>query len=152
MILINSTYSDAGRGAAELVRQLSPRSTTATVVTLSGGLGAGKTTFAQGVAKALGVEEPVTSPTFVIQKIYELEGQQFSHLIHIDAYRLNPPAGGAHELEMLGWKELCADSGNLILVEWPENVAELIPEDAIRIRFDIHGDERTISINGEEKE
>ena len=120
----------------------------ATVVTLSGDLGAGKTTFAQGVAKALGVGETVTSPTFVIQKIYELEGQKFSRLIHIDAYRLK----SAHELEMLGWKELCAESGNLILLEWPEHVAALIPHDAIRIRFDIHGDERTISINGEEKE
>ncbi len=136
-----------------LLSTLTPREQ-ATVVTLSGDLGAGKTTFAQGVAKALGVGETVTSPTFVIQKIYDLpaqaglEGQKFSHLIHIDAYRLK----SAHELEMLGWKELCAESGNLILVEWPEHVAALIPHDAIRIRFDIHGDERTISINGEEKE
>ena len=127
-----------------------------TLVTLSGELGAGKTTFVQAMARALGVEETVTSPTFVIQKIYELEGQpldsargkKFSHLIHIDAYRLK----SAHELEMLGWKELCADPANLILIEWPKNVASLIPDDAIRIRFDIHGDERTISINGEEKE
>lgn len=132
--------------ASETIAALD-RQQRATVLTLSGELGAGKTTFAQGVAKALGVGETVTSPTFVIQKIYELEGQKFLHLIHIDAYRLK----SAHELEMLGWKELCADAGNLILLEWPENVSELIPETAIRIRFDIHGDERTISINGEEK-
>ncbi len=134
--------------AGDFCATLSPRPKDATVVTLSGELGAGKTTFVQGIAKALGVEGSVTSPTFVLEKIYALEGQKFSHLIHIDAYRLK----SAHELEMLGWEELLADLGNLILLEWPENVAELIPEDAIRIRFDIHGDERTISINDEEKE
>jgi len=118
----------------------------ATVVTLSGVLGAGKTTFAQGVAKALGVEEIVTSPTFVIEKIYALQDQKFARLIHIDAYRLK----GAHELEVLGWKELLADSGNLILLEWPEKVAEAIPADATRISFEINGEERIISTNGEE--
>ena len=119
-------------------------STTATTVTLSGELGAGKTTFVQALAKALGVEESVTSPTFVLEKIYQLQGQKFARLIHIDAYRLK----GAHELEVLGWKELLADSGNLIVLEWPERVAEAIPAGAIRIRFDIEGDERTISVNG----
>ena len=120
----------------------------ATVVTLSGDLGAGKTTFTQVVAQSLGVTEDVTSPTFVLEKIYDLEGQQFSRLVHIDAYRLN----SAHELEVLGWKELLADRGNLIVLEWPERVEEAIPEYATRIRFDIHGDERTISINGQEKD
>ena len=96
------------------------------------------------MAKALGVTETVTSPTFVIEKIYPLTGQKFQQLIHIDAYRLKE----AHELEVLGWKELLADSGNLILLEWPERVAELIPEDAITVRIDIDGDERIITING----
>ena len=133
--------------AALFVSELQPRQE-ALVVALSGELGAGKTTFVQGIAKALGVEESVTSPTFVLEKIYALDGRRFSHLVHIDAYRLK----GAHELESLGWKELLADSGNLILLEWPEHVAALIPEDAIRIRFDIAGDGRIITINGEEKD
>ncbi len=136
------------RQAGELASNLTRKLAGATIITLSGELGAGKTTFAQGVAKALGVTEAVTSPTFVLEKIYALESQKFSRLIHIDAYRLK----GAHELEVLGWKELLADAGNLIVLEWPERVAEAIPEDAIRIRFDIHGDERTISINGSEKD
>lgn len=134
--------------AARFITELLPRPGNATVVTLSGELGAGKTTFVQAVAKALGVAESVTSPTFVLEKIYQLEGREFSHLIHIDAYRLK----GAQELEALGWKELLADTGNLIVLEWPERVAETIPEDAIRIRFDIHGDERTISINGSKED
>ena len=144
---------------AEFLAGLSPRKDSAAVVTLSGELGAGKTTFVQGVAKALGVAESVTSPTFVLEKIYPVRdasrsngagalSRGFERLIHIDAYRLK----GAHELEALGWKELLANAGNLIVLEWPERVAEAMPEDAVRIRFDIHGDERTISINGQEKD
>jgi tRNA threonylcarbamoyladenosine biosynthesis protein TsaE len=116
----------------------------ATVVVLSGDLGAGKTTFTQAIAQTLGVEESVTSPTFVIEKIYPLQGKPFDRLIHIDAYRLDDP----RELETLDFAGLLSDPKNLILLEWPERVTRLIPEDAIRIRFDIHGDERTISING----
>ncbi len=125
---------------------LSLRPKDATVIALSGELGAGKTTFAQAIAKALGVEEAVTSPTFVIEKIYALQGQKFQQLIHIDAYRLK----GAHELEVLGWKGLCADPGNLILLEWPERVEGLIPRDAIRIRFDIVDEGRIITIAASE--
>ena len=136
---------------ASLVAQLGPRPKGATVITLSGELGAGKTTFAQGIARALGVEEVVTSPTFVIEKIYQLENQKWQRLIHIDAYRLK----GAHELEVLGWDELVADPGNLIVLEWPENVAELIADSTTRIRFDIGKKGRIISMTagsyGEEK-
>lgn len=133
--------------AASFIADLASSASSATVITLSGELGAGKTTFAQGVAKALGVAETVTSPTFVIEKIYKLEGQKWEHLIHIDAYRLQ----SAHELRVLGWEETIAEPANLILLEWPERVAGCIPETAIRVRFDIAGEGRIISVNGEEK-
>ena len=121
----------------------------ATLVALSGALGAGKTTFVQGVAAALGIGETVTSPTFVIEKVYELDGQKWERLIHIDAYRLK----NAHELEVLGWREIIADPANLILLEWPERVPELIPRDALRVFIDIENDGRIISIDygGKEK-
>lgn len=127
--------------SGRLAGTLMPRREGATILTLSGDLGAGKTTFAQGIAQALGIEENVTSPTFVIEKAYQLEGQKFARLIHIDAYRLNDP----HELEVLGWKEIIADPANLILIEWPEKVAGLIPADAIRISFKGSGDSREIN-------
>lgn len=130
-----------GMDAKDLLSALEPRAGRATIVTFSGDLGAGKTTFTQGIAAALGVEERVTSPTFVIENIYALSGQKWQKLVHIDAYRLK----GAHELEALGWKEICADSGNLIVIEWPERVEGAIPEDAIKLRFDINGDERIIT-------
>lgn len=131
--------------AAAFVKRLAP-SRAATIVALSGELGAGKTTFTQGAARALGIEETVSSPTFVIEKVYDLRNQPFRRLIHIDAYRLKD----SHELEMLGWNEKIANPENLIFVEWPERVPELMPRDAIRIRFDIEGDARIITSNGPE--
>lgn len=127
--------------AGEFVRSLVPGAA-ARVVALSGDLGAGKTAFAQGVAKALGVREVVTSPTFVIEKVYDLEAQGFGRLIHIDAYRLD----GAEELRKLGWDTIVADPENLILIEWPERVPGLLPGDARTLSF-AHGsgDERIIT-------
>lgn len=127
--------------AVRFISGLEP-SATATVVALSGDLGAGKTTFTQAVAKHLGVEGTVVSPTFVIQKRYPLEGQSFRRLIHVDAYRLKEE----RELDVLGWRELLADPENLILVEWPERVPGLLPADTHRIALlYIDDDTRDIS-------
>ncbi|MGB3922024.1 MAG: tRNA (adenosine(37)-N6)-threonylcarbamoyltransferase complex ATPase subunit type 1 TsaE [Minisyncoccia bacterium] len=103
----------------------------ATVVALSGDLGSGKTTFAQALGQALGVTESIQSPTFVIEKIYDIDFKNFRRLIHIDAYRLE----GDKELLHLGWEEITKEPENLILIEWPENVRGIIPEDAKTIRF-----------------
>jgi tRNA threonylcarbamoyladenosine biosynthesis protein TsaE len=112
--------TDMAKEAAAFVASLAPR-TTATIVTLSGDLGAGKTTFVQGIATALGVEERVTSPTFVIVKIYDLHDQAFRKLIHMDAYRLKGP----QHLKVLGWEEMANDPQNLIFIEWPEKIGNL---------------------------
>ncbi len=118
----------------------------AMVITLSGDLGAGKTTFAQGIARTLGVVETVSSPTFVIEKVYALSAQRWDRIIHIDTYRLN----SSHELLILGWNELIADPKNIIVLEWPERVSDLIPKHAVQIRFDIKNEERIITVNGQE--
>ena len=144
------------RVAAEIVLNVTPRNV-ATTIALSGELGAGKTTFVQEIARALGVSETVSSPTFVIEKIYPIRDAarsngagdmnvHFKQLIHIDTYRLK----SAEELKHLGWEEIVADSGNLICIEWPERVIELIPEGAVRISFEIEGERRIITIDGEE--
>lgn len=104
---------------------------------LSGDLGSGKTTFTKSVAKLLCIQEHVTSPTFVIQKIYPLDSQvvpadfPFKKLIHIDAYRLE----NAHELAVLDFKKDTEDPSSLILIEWPERIIEALPKDAPIIRF-----------------
>ena len=128
------------KAAADFVAGLRPGKR-ATIVALSGGLGAGKTTFTKGIALALGVEDTVASPTFVIEKIYELRDQLYKRLIHIDTYRLK----SLQELISIGWNEELADPSNLIVLEWPEAVPGAIPEDAIRIRFDIEGEGRIIT-------
>lgn len=90
----------------------------ALVVGLSGHLGAGKTAFVKKLAELLDIKEDITSPTFVIMKIYKINHVQWKRLIHIDVYRLER----REELEALRWEELVTDPHNLILMEWPENV------------------------------
>ena len=116
--------------AEEFINNINPSEDSAIVVGLYGDLGAGKTAFAKAVAKALGVEEVITSPTFVIEKIYDLQNKKFTHLIHIDAYRLERE----QELVSLGWNEILKDKGSIILIEWPEKVAGIMPKH-IKITF-----------------
>ncbi len=102
----------------------------ATVVALSGDLGAGKTAFTKELGNLLGIpHDQITSPTFVIMKIFNIRHSLFEHLIHIDAYRLEDE----QELVSLGWNEIIEDPKNLILVEWPEMVKGLIPKDARKL-------------------
>ena len=137
------TLAELEAEAARFLNTLVPGER-ATLVTLSGNLGAGKTAFTKTIAWALGIEESVTSPTFVLEKIYQLGGpaSKFARLVHIDAYRLE---GGA-ELAALGFDELMKDSGNLILLEWPEKVADALPVPTIKISIAVNiDDSRTIS-------
>jgi len=117
-------------------------STTAQVVALHGDLGAGKTTFVQYVARALGAADSVTSPTFVIMKGYELEGQLYDQLIHIDAYRIDDK----EEMEVLHVPELLQQPRTLVCIEWAERIHTLLPKDTLHVRF-MHIDEsRMITI------
>jgi len=128
--------------AEEFRSKLTPKNKGAMVVALSGSLGAGKTAFARALARAFGIDEDVTSPTYVIEKVYLPTRGQFKRFIHIDAYRLN----GAHDLAVLGWKDLIQESGNIILVEWPEKVEGAIPKDALQISLEfIDEDTRAIT-------
>jgi tRNA threonylcarbamoyladenosine biosynthesis protein TsaE len=122
--------SDLESVAKEFIENIK-NSDIACVVALYGDLGAGKTTFTQLVAKKLGVTEVVTSPTFVIEKIYKLNNPNFDRLIHIDAYRLE----SGRELISLDWKKIVNDSKNLVFIEWPERVAEVLPENIKKIHF-----------------
>jgi tRNA threonylcarbamoyladenosine biosynthesis protein TsaE len=94
------------------------------VLLLEGGLGAGKTVFAQGIAQGLGVEDPVTSPTFVL--VHEYEGRV--PLYHADLYRL----GGAAEATTIGLEEYLWGDG-VTLIEWPDRALSLVPPDHLVI-------------------
>ena len=115
----------------------------ALVVGLYGDLGSGKTTFTQNVAKIFGVNEYVTSPTFVIEKIYNINDPKFKKLIHVDAYRID----SGNELKILNWQETLNDPKNLIFLEWPERVKEILPENHMKIYFKfVSENEREIEI------
>lgn len=109
----------------------------ATTVALSGNLGAGKTTFTKAFANEIGITETITSPTFVIAKFYELKNQPWKKFIHIDAYRLE----SGDELSKLGFDELFKDPENLIFIEWPENVKNILPEKLTNISFEVVDEE-----------
>jgi len=120
----------------------------APVFGLYGDLGSGKTAFVQGVAKALGIKHPITSPTFVIQKRYEIGESRkskvesdsstfnfnlftFNSIVHIDAYRLNE----GKDMTALRWEETLSDPGNIVFLEWPEIVESALPANLIPLKF-----------------
>lgn len=128
-IVTTKSVAETEQLAQEWVDSLETAGDSALVVGLYGNLGAGKTTFTQAVAKALGVDDVVNSPTFVIEKIYETKHQHFIRLVHIDAYRLED----SRQLQNLNFEELVANRHNLLMIEWPENVKEILPKDHTKI-------------------
>jgi len=106
------------------------------VICLQGDLGAGKTTFVQGVAQGWGSMDSVSSPTFIIVNVYR--GADSKQLFHMDAYRLD----SAPEAEELDLDSMLAQGP--LIIEWPERMSALIPGDRLWIQFDY--------INEEERE
>lgn len=104
------------------------------IICLSGDLGAGKTTFVQGIAQGWGSLDQVSSPTFVIVNVYRKPGGQNLH--HLDAYRLQ----NAFEAESLDL-ELMIEKGPLI-VEWPERIDEALPSDRLWVEMSWIADQR----------
>lgn len=124
------THNIARELALEVVRAKNQPS--ALVIALSGNLGAGKTTFAQGFAQVIGIKERVLSPTFVIMKIYALQKRaRARHFVHIDCYRIHSPRDLVH----LGVKEIFRDTKAIVLIEWPERIQSIIPKNALWIRL-----------------
>lgn len=132
MKIVSKSLKETEKIAREFAeREFVKNASGALVVGLCGDLGSGKTAFTQAVAKCLGVKETVTSPTFVIEKIYKLGNKNFDHLIHIDAYRLE----SGSELLHLGWEEIAKNPKNIIFIEWPERIAEILSDNIKKIFF-----------------
>jgi tRNA threonylcarbamoyladenosine biosynthesis protein TsaE len=144
MKIVSKSLSDTQKIAEDFIEKISmgfyPN---ALVVGLYGDLGSGKTTFTQAVAKIFGIKEDITSPTFVIEKIYDIYHKNFKKLVHIDAYRLD----SAKELSALDWEKTMADPKNIIFIEWPERVLEVLPKNHAKINFKfLSENEREIEI------
>ncbi len=138
------------------------------IITLSGDLGYGKTTFVQGFAKGLGITHRIISPTFVVIRKYEIQiknqiannknihskgsrvgtnpivaeakadKEKLEIFYHIDLYRMQ----SVHELESLGIKEILEDPEAVVMIEWPEKLGELLPEERIDVKFEYLGEDR----------
>lgn len=135
-ILTNNRYE-----TQQLAVKIAQLSSPGLVIALYGDLGAGKTTFTQGYAKELGVNARVKSPTFNIMNTYN--GRDFP-IYHFDAYRLE--ATGAQDQ---GFEDYVGTDG-VTLIEWPEYMAELLPNDRLTLHF-FRGDsddDRMIRIQG----
>lgn len=103
------------------------------LLTLSGDLGAGKTTFTKGLALGLGIEDTVTSPTFTILKSYE--GEDVT-LHHMDAYRLEGI------VQDLGFEEEIYDENAVCVIEWSHFIEYALPEERLEIKILLDGEDR----------
>lgn len=110
---------DTPRIARLILEGLKPSPEHATILSLSGELGAGKTALTQAIGKKLGVTQGIVSPTFVVMKQYHTPGGLFTSLIHIDAYRIEDEK----ELLPIRFEELTHQGDTLIIIEWPERIA-----------------------------
>ena len=122
---ISRSEAETEAAGVELAREMPPGS----VVLLDGDLGAGKTVFSRGFARGLGVVEPVSSPTYTIVQEYELAGG--NRLYHMDLYRISDE----HAALGFGVDEFLSEPGAISLVEWPERISGLLPDDAVRVEL-----------------
>lgn len=107
------------------------------VIELIGDVGAGKTTFTKGLAKGLGINEPVQSPTFTISRIYKARDSLV--LAHYDFYRLHEP--GVLKIELA---ESIANPRTVTIIEWGDIVEGILPENKITIRFESPSETRRV--------
>lgn len=124
--IVVETYS--AEETFELGRKLGQEAESGEIYTLIGDLGVGKTVFTQGVAKGLGIDEPVNSPTFTILQSYEGGRLPF---YHFDVYRI----GDVEEMEEIGYED-CFYGKGVCLIEWANLVKEILPEHYRRITLE----------------
>ncbi len=153
MEFITKNFKETQQLAERLVTQLikGPHSG-ALVLALRGELGAGKTTFIQGLGQALWIKEKILSPTFVIMKHFELANSEWpiansqskiNNLYHLDCYRLD----SEKDLVELGFEEILKNENNLVVIEWAQRIKKALPRDTIWMEFEHGGeDERKIKI------
>lgn len=136
------TYSE--RETYELGFQMGKTAKPGQVYTLIGDLGAGKTVFTKGFAAGLGIEEPVSSPTFTVVRIYEAGRLPF---YHFDVYRI----GDAEEMDEIGYEDYIYGEG-VSLIEWADLIEEVLPEHYTEVKIEKNlekgFDYRRISICG----
>jgi tRNA threonylcarbamoyl adenosine modification protein YjeE len=146
------TPLDLSRCARAILARIVSSSERATIITLRGELGAGKTALTKAIAAELGVVREVASPTFVLMKRYDIPpgnvgDQGWGALVHIDLYRIEDDS----ELRPLGWDALLALPRTIVAIEWPERAPGAIPTpDATITVSALPGDARSIVVEYKE--
>lgn len=132
--IVISTLADIDRAATEFISIIG----TGRIIAFYAPMGAGKTTFTAAICRALGVNgETVSSPTFAIVNEYRTAAGE--SIYHFDFYRLTKPS----EALDIGFYDYI-DSGSTCILEWPENIEEIIPEEALRVKIEVMPDESRI--------
>ena len=120
--------SNSAEETFALGQKIGERVKPGTIISLTGDLGVGKTVFTQGLAKGLGIMEPVNSPTFTIVQVYEGGRLPF---YHFDVYRI----GDLEEMEEIGYDDYFFGQG-ICLIEWAELIEEILPEKRIEVTIE----------------
>ncbi|MFH0956071.1 MAG: tRNA (adenosine(37)-N6)-threonylcarbamoyltransferase complex ATPase subunit type 1 TsaE [Candidatus Falkowbacteria bacterium] len=127
-------FSTSPKQTFNFAKKLSKKLTGGTTLGLTGNLGAGKTIFTKGLALGLGIKKNITSPTFVLMKIYPvIKHKQIKFLVHIDAYRIK----SADDLIAIGADEYFKRPDTVTVIEWADKIKKILPEKAklIKINF-----------------
>lgn len=134
-IVTHTTITHSATETFHLGQQLGQTVQAGQVIALHGDLGAGKTVLTQGMANGMGITARVTSPTFTLVSEYLCRNGNW--LIHIDCYRLGSPTGddGALEAAFFGLEEILERPDAIVVIEWAERVASLLPPDQLQIRL-----------------
>lgn len=148
MVYYSKNEKETQKIAGDLARKVII-SKNPTVIALEGELGAGKTTFVKGFAKALGIKSKIKSPTFVLMKKYKIPRNSISHipysifLVHLDCYRVRDH----RDLATLDLKTIFNTPNNIVLIEWPERISKILPKKLIKVHIDhIDNNKRKIMI------
>ncbi|OGY93953.1 MAG: tRNA (adenosine(37)-N6)-threonylcarbamoyltransferase complex ATPase subunit type 1 TsaE [Candidatus Komeilibacteria bacterium RIFOXYC1_FULL_37_11] len=113
------------------------------LLALTGNLGAGKTAFIQALAKTLGVKENITSPTFVLMKVYDIKYRKAKKFVHVDCYRLS----GHEDLFDIGLGDYLNYDTVIVAIEWADKIANL-PDRTIRINMElVENNKRKITVS-----
>lgn len=120
--IVTTSAEETQKFAEEFAQKVKPGE----IITLSGELGAGKTTFVQGFAQGLGITQRIISPTFIIMRTYSISSpkSRVSNFYHIDLYR----TATEKDLEGLGLKDIFADPSAITVIEWPERLGNNFPK------------------------
>ncbi|MCK4968362.1 MAG: tRNA (adenosine(37)-N6)-threonylcarbamoyltransferase complex ATPase subunit type 1 TsaE [Candidatus Aenigmarchaeota archaeon] len=131
MIQTQTIYTKSVKETMKLGRSIARQLTGGEVIALLGSLGSGKTILTKGIAKGLGIREIITSPTFVLMKVYPVKREKIHCFCHIDAYRLDK---GTQLLD-IGASDWLEQAKVITVIEWADQVADILPKNTILIKI-----------------